>query len=193
MLVEQAVIARMEGLSNINIFEKAFSEKERLETGKCLKGQTHYTSEDFGTIKLGLNASNQSRNVTLVDIENGITAYAIFRFCPKESSKMGQFLEHLVTNATPRSLLLAVVNSIQSDNLNRNDRTLLNMFYKDLDQMIDLKFGRILLALSTPLQLETMLSQDLPYVTMYAEEIELCASQNNCTGIAPLINGIGEY
>ena len=106
---------------------------------------------------------------------------------------MGQFLEQLVTNATPRSLLLAVVNSLQSDNLNRNDRTLLNMFYKDLDRMMDLKFGRILLALSTPSQLETMLAQDLPFVTMYAEEIDLCSSQKNCTAIAALINTIGEY
>ena len=59
--------------------------------------------------------------------------------------------------------------------------------------MMDLKFGKILLALSTPSQLETMLAKDLPYVTMYAEEIKLCSSQNNCTGIAALINTLGEY
>ena len=106
---------------------------------------------------------------------------------------MGQFMEQLITNATPRSLLLAVVNSLQSDNLNKNDRTLLTMFYKDLDRMMNLKFGRILLALSTPSQLKTMLAQDLPFVTEYAEDIELCSSQNNCTGIAALINTIGEF
>ena len=106
---------------------------------------------------------------------------------------MGQFLEQLVTKATPRSLLLAVVNSLQSDNLNRNDRTLLNMFYKELDQIMDLKFGRVLLALSTLAQLKTMLAKDLPYVATYEEEIEHCSFQDNCTGIAALINTIGEY
>ena len=106
---------------------------------------------------------------------------------------MGLFLEQLVSNATPRSLLLAVVNSLQLDNLNRNDRTLLNMFYKDLDQMMDLKFGRVLLALSTHSQLENMLAQDLPFVTEYAEEIHLCTNENNCTGILAHINTLGKY
>ena len=106
---------------------------------------------------------------------------------------MGQFLEQLVLNATPRSLLLAVVNSLQSNNLNRNDRTLLNMFYKDLDRMMDLKFGKVLLALSTHSQLENMLAQDLPYVTKYAEEIRLCSYEKKCAGITALINTIGEY
>ena len=106
---------------------------------------------------------------------------------------MGQFLEKLVSNATPRSLLLAVVNSLQSDNLNRNDRTLLNMFYKDLDRKMDLMFGRVLLALSTHSQLKTMLAKDLPYVTQYAEEINLCSSETNCTGITALISTLGDY
>ena len=193
MLVEQAAIARMEGLSNGDIIRKAFSEKERIDTGKCLRGHSYYSSKDFGTVQLGLDASSNVGNVALSDIENGITAYAIFLFCPKEASKMGQFMEQLVSNASPRSLLLAVVNSLQSDNLNRNDRALLNMFYKDLDRIMDLKFGRILLALSTHSQLETMLAKDLPYATQYAEEIHHCISEYNCTGITSLISTIGDY
>ena len=101
-------------------------------------------------------------------------------------------MEQLVSNATARSLLLAVVNSLQSDNLNKNDRAMLNMFYRDLDQMMDLKLGRILLAISTQSQLETMLAKDLPYVTKYAKEIELCSSGKDCTGIRALINTIGK-
>ena len=194
MMVKQAANARIEeGLPSLDIFEKAFSEKGRLETGKCAEGETYFSAEDFGSIQLGLGGTNSHLgNVTYADIKNGITTYSIFLFCPKESSKISQFLEELVSNASPRTLLLTVVNSLQSDWLNRNDRILLGMFYKQLNQMMDLKFGRILLALSTPMQLKTMLAQDLPYITEYAQEIERCTTENNCTGITALINTIGE-
>ena len=105
---------------------------------------------------------------------------------------MGQFMEQLVKNATPRSLLLIVVNSLQSENLNRNDQTMLNMLYKELDRRLDLKFGRILLALSTQAELKAMLDKELPFFTEYVEEIDHCAYQNNCSGIRALINTLGE-
>ena len=77
--------------------------------------------------------------------------------------------------------------------MNRNDQTLLGKFYKDLDQMMDLKLGRVLLAISSQSQLETMLAKDLPFVTEYAEEIHLCSSEKNCTGLTALVNTIGEF
>ena len=156
-LVDQTHSARVIGHSEEEIFQKMFTEKEKRET--C--------SETFSTLHLRLNSTNKRGAISKHDIEIGLMANAILSFCPKKESKIGQFMEQLVKNATPRSLLLIVVNSLQSENLNRNDQTMLNMLYKELDRRLDLKFGRILLALSTQAELKAMLDKELPFFTEY--------------------------
>ena len=194
MLIEQTAIAKRKGLLNEDIFESAFSEKKRLKAENCSKGYTYYSEEKFMAIQLGFgDNSSYSGNITSVDIENGLIAYALLLFCPNEASKVGHFMEQLVLNSTPRDLLLGVVNSLHSDHLSRNDRDLLNQFFKEVNQVLGLTFGRVLLALSTQAQLEVMLAKDLPYVTDYAIDIQQCLSQNNCTGIKTLIDTLGEY
>ena len=98
--------------------ERASEQKSEMEAegyiGKCSLGQMSFTEEAFGKVTLGLNTSLQSEQPTYEDIETGLHIYAILLFCPKETSKLGNFLQDLVSNASPRTLLLTVFNSIQS-------------------------------------------------------------------------------
>ena len=144
-------------------------------------------------ITLGLSKSNITIGhvPTKEDIKNGLYLYSILSFCPKDASKIGQFLESLVLKASPRTILLSVVNSLESNMLTKTERVLLGKFYEALNEIMDLRFGKVLLALSSPTQLEVMLAQDLPYIKPYSLEIKQCLKQSNCEQMIELIETIG--
>ena len=196
-LVALASQARLEGLQTDMLFSRAFEDKESMlvngTIGECSKGQMVYRRTDLDKITLGLSKSNSTVEhvPTIEDIENGLHLYAIFRFCPKEASKIGQFLELLVSTASPRTILLSVVNSLKSNMLTKTDRVLLSKFYEALDKILDLRFGKILLALSSPTQLEAMLAQDLPYIMPYSLEIKECLKHSKCEKMIELLETIG--
>ena len=154
-----------------------------------------YTKTDLEQISLGLNQiTTPDDNVASIeDIKNGLHLYAIFRFCPKDASKIGQFMESLVSTASPRTILLSVVNSLESNMLTRTERTLLGKFYEALDKVMDLKYGKILLALSSPTQLETMLAKELPYIAPYSQGIVDCLQESRCEKMVELIESIGNF
>ena len=113
---------------------------------ECSKGLMVYRRTDLDKITLGLSKSNITigQVPTNEDIKNGLHLYSIFRFCPKDASKIGQFLELLVSTASPRTILLSLVNSLESNMLTRMERVLLGKFYEALDKIMNLSFGKIL-------------------------------------------------
>ena len=106
-LVDLALQARLEGLQTDMLIGRAFEEKESMQRngtiGECSKGQMVYRRTDLDKITLGLSKSNITigQVPTNEDIKNGLHLYAIFCFCPKDASKIGQFLELLVSTASP--------------------------------------------------------------------------------------------
>ena len=143
-------------------------------------------------ITLGLNTTSHPQQPTEDDIETGLYIYSIFFYCPKETSKLGMFLHDLVMNATPRTLLLTVVNSLNSNLLTTKERTMLGEFYKVLGQVMNLKMGKIMLALSSnPSTLQS--AEELPYLEEYSGLIEQCVSEANCSAIKSLIGTLGKY
>ena len=75
--------------------------------------------------------------------------------------------------------------------LTKTERVFLGKFYEALNEIMDLRFGKVLLALSSPTQLEVMLAQDLPYIKPYSLEIKQCLKQSNCEQMIELIETIG--
>ena len=161
--------------------------------GKCSKGLMVYKKAARDKITLGLSKSNITIGhvPTNEDFKNGLRLFAIFHFCPKDASKIGQFLESLVSTASPRTILLSVVNSLESNMLTKTERVFLGKFYEALNEIMDLRFGKVLLALSLPTQLEVMLAQDLPYIKPFSMEIKQCLKQFNCEQMIELIETIG--
>ena len=196
-LVGLTLQARLEGLHDNVLIARAFEEKEIL-TGnntvrKCSRGQMSYKRTDLDKFTLGLNKTNTTIEhvATNEDIKNGLLYYAMFRFCPKGGSKIGQFLELLVSTASPRTILLSLVNSLESNMLTRTERVFLGKFYEALNKIMDLSFGKILLALSSPTQLESMLAQDMPFIEPYSKEIEECLQEYKCGKLVELIETLG--
>ena len=197
-LVDLASQARLEGLQTDVLLGRAFGEKENMQRngtiGECSKGMMAYRRTDLDQITLGLSKSNITIGhvPTNEDIKNGLHLYAIFHFCAKDASKIGQFLELLVSTASPRTILLSLVNSLESNMLTKMERVLLGKFYEALDKILDLSFGKILLALSSPTQLEAMLAQEMPYIVPYSQEIKECLQESKCEKMAELIETTGK-
>ena len=75
--------------------------------------------------------------------------------------------------------------------LTRMERVQLGKFYEALDKIMDLSYGKILLALSSPTQLEAMLAQEMPYIVPYSQEIKECLQESNCEKMVELIETTG--
>ena len=54
-----------------------------------------------------------------------------------------------------------------------------------------LRFGKILLALSSPTQLEAMVADEKPYILPFSQEIKECLQESNCGKLVELIEQAG--
>ena len=196
-LVKLASLARLDGIPNDVLLNRAFEEKESMKRngtiGKCSRGQMLFRDTAVDQITLGLNGSKGTIGhvPTVEDMKNGLHLYAIFCFCPENASKIGQFLESLVSTSSPRTILLSLVNSLESTMLSKMERVMLGKFYEALNKIMDLRFGKILLAYSSPSKLEAMLAEDLPFIMPYSQVIKDCLYESKCAEMVGLIETIG--
>ena len=63
---------------------------------------------------------------------------------------------------------------------------MLGEFYQVLTHLLDLQMGKILLALSKPSELKTLLSEDSPFLSRYSQQLTSCLSGMNCSGVKTL-------
>ena len=105
--------------------------------------------------------------------------YAIL-FCNKETLELRQFLENVVSTQSPRALLLAIVNTLQSQKISWRNKVFLGEIYRAVEKMFDLQLGKILIALSTPSQLISVMDHDLPYLSAYEKPIKRCLTDGKC-------------
>ena len=195
-----AVKAKSQGMTREEIVVGALHEKERLEAkgeiGKCSNGQMDLRRMDFEQISIG---PNNSFTVTVTDLplnndlETGLAITAIFLFCPSESIKMGRFLNSLASDASPRKLLAALVNTFETSTMTKLEKTMATKFFTTLDEIMKLSFGKVLLAVSPPSKLQTMLVEELPYIASFSTKLNECFSSSSCDGIQDVINTIGMY
>ena len=119
--------------------------------------------------------------------------YSAIVFCPESNMKLYQFLHSLLSTQSPRTIIQATVNTIQSgdikDNLNRNA---LNQFYLALDKIFWFQYGKILLALTSSSEIEHMISKDLPYLTNFTQDIKHCLSSADCQGVMEVVQSLGK-
>ena len=54
-----------------------------------------------------------------------------------------------------------------------------------------LSFGKVLLALSPPSTLKTMMAEEMPFIAPFSTHLNQCFSRGNCDGIQDIINTIG--
>ena len=124
------------------------------------------------------------------DIEIGLALYMIAVHCPKETIKLAQFVLQLVKEESLPTILLAIVNTLQSDQLTMSHRILLGRIYNVLDDLFGLNLGKILLATSSPVQLAAFHKQYLPFLNYSDEHVQQCISGHSCNDVFGSIQGI---
>ena len=83
------------------------------------------------------------------------------------------------------------LNTIHIEHLEYKNRKRLGKFYQELNKTFNFQNGRILMALSSPSELEGMLAKDLPYLSPYKQKVEECVRESSCKGLNDLIKDIG--
>ena len=124
------------------------------------------------------------------DIEIGFAIYMIAVHCPKETTKLAQFLLQLAREESLPTILLALINTLQSDDLTLSHRILLGRIYNVLEDLFGLHLGKVLLATSSPVQLAAFQKQYLPFLNYSDEHVQQCLSGHSCNNIFGSIQGI---
>ena len=147
--------------------------------------------DDFSEVLI----SDQSKNISSIDIMQedikiGFALYMIAVHCSKETTKLAQFLLQLVKEESLPKILLAIINTLQSDDLTMSHRILLGRIYNVLEDLFGLHLGKVLLATSSPVQLAAFQNQYLPFLNYSDEHVQQCISRHSCNDVFGSIQGI---
>ena len=162
-------------------------------TTMCSQGQVkpEHFSKLFSSIKLDLSLDATKTTVNDEDITTGFMIFSVVVYC-SESVALSQFLHSLLTTQSPRTIIQATVNTIESDNIKDNtNRQLLNDYFQSLNRTFNFEYGKILMALSSPSELQAMMDKNSPYFTNFSKDIHLCLSGDSCHGLMDSIKSLG--
>ena len=193
--------ARKENISTADTILRVVRQKQTISeenesiNGSCFCERISDSQHLFDTIDLDLKKTHDDiveDSITEEDIETGLKMYYAILFCNKEALELRQFLENVVSTQSPRALLLAIVNTLQSQNISWRNKVFLGEIYGAVEKVFDLQLGKILIALSTPSQLISVMDHDLPYLSAYEKPIKRCLTDGKCQEVRTLIGSLGK-
>ena len=198
-MVQLARHARTQNITREEIINKTMLEKANL----IAKGNIQYAIMCLGNqispryyqvidqINVGLNDQIDG----LIYDEDYLTGYMLFStliYC-SESVALSQFLYGLISIQSPRTIIQATVNTLQSENVRESSNKIkLSQFYLALDKIFHFQLGKILLASASPSELKAMLAKDWPYFTHYSKDIDKCLRGDSCQGVGNLVQTLGK-
>ena len=202
-MVILAMEARKANISMADTILTTVIQKEiKLKENESLNGSCHCerisVSQQnylFDIIDLNLNKTHDDSSEDLIteeDIATGLKMYYVIIFCNKESLELRRFLEIVVSTQSPRTLLLSIVITLQSERLSWRNKVFLGEIYQAFEKMFDLQLGKILIALSTPSQMTSVMDHDLPYLSTYEKPIKQCLTDGYCQEVRTLIGSLGK-
>ena len=107
--------------------------------------------------------------------------------------KLYNFLVNLTTTQSRRTVLRAVINTLESPKLEEIvERSQVLEFFQALDRIFQLEYGKVLLAMSSSLQLEDMLERELPFLANYTEEVRSCLNASSCDDVKREVDSLGK-
>ena len=185
------------------IIEEAFKEKanqikkKSMDTAYCSKGQIRPWNSNYAVIfdkvvqQIGKDTSPSP--ISYDDLVLGYSMFSSMIHCPESKIQTYQFLHRLLLTQSPRTIIQATANTIQSEDINEDDiQKGLNKFYFALNRIFNFQFGKILLATASPPELQMMMAKDRPYISAYIEEIQQCLQKDSCQGVLDIINTLGQ-
>ena len=131
------------------------------------------------------------KTFTEEDIETGFMLFSAIIFC-SEPVALTQFLHILLSTQSPRTIIHAAVNTIQSEDIKEIlTRNLMNNFYLDLDKIFQFHLGKIHMATASSSQLQSMIAKDWPYFTQHSHHIDQCLNNESCEGVYNITRSLG--
>ena len=199
-MVQLVSRARDQNISREEVIDKFVKKKANLiKTGflqyttMCSGGRVkeENNKDIFSEILTNLDIESRQVDVTEEDIKSGFLIFSSIVHC-SESVALTQFLHSLLSTQSPRTIIQATVNTIQSEGIAEDmNRKKFNEFFLALDKIFHFQLGKILLAISSPSQLQTMRDKDLPYFTHYSQDLDQCLNGASCLGVTDLVNTLG--
>ena len=110
----------------------------------------------------------------------GVALYMIGKHCPEETLKISQFLLQLAKEESFPTFILATINTLQSRQLTLYHKQLLRKIYHVLDDLFGFHLGQILLATTSPDQLNALQDQGMPFWNLSDQAIQSCFSRSSC-------------
>ena len=196
-IVKIAGKAQRKNMTEDEITSKVIQESALIKSlGSCPYGQVEdekFMEQVF--LKLNnLAASDEIENITDEDIVTWFSLYSVLLYCPEEETlKIFQFLHELISSHSPRTIIQATVNTIQSDGILKTyNRNFLGQYYQTLDKIFNFQLGKILLALSSTIEIRNMMEKNFPYFLQYREQIEQYLSGRGIQEVIDLVQEIGD-
>ena len=217
MMVQLASNARANNMTMEELIDETMKEKTKLinsgfiqYTSMCSGGQVTkglYPKVFAKILKIKTDYSDKSKfwqlgvikvkqlsdiEITDEDLTNGFMLFSAIAYC-SEPVALSQFLHNLLSNQSPRTIIQATVNTIQSENIKeRISRKLLKNFYLSLDKIFHFQLGKIHLATASKSHLESMMAKNWPYFTPFSQEIDQCLNNASCQGVRDIITHLGK-
>ena len=199
-MVELARQARVKGLTAENFIDmvtKVKMDKTRfLElSAKCdgnqltLDDRTEVLNDTYTFLD-----DNSLGSLLDVDIKTGFMLYSAVIYCDyTPRGKLAKFLHNLIARESPRTIIKTLVNSIEIGQLMELvDPSMVSAFYSALDSILQLQYGKVLLATAPRNHLERVLERGWPYFTNMSHHVSMCLNGTNCQEALDLVNSLGE-
>ena len=195
-MVRAAATERVSNKSGKEIIKKAIEKKidflrtQGLSHSVCGNEQMYIDFDKFSN-ELISDQSNKilSSGITKEDAEIGLAIYEIATHCPAESTKIAKFMLKLAKEESLPTFILAITNTLESDQVKLHHKILLGKIYEVLDKLFGLYLGKILLATSSPSQLSAFQDQYLPYFNNSDQHVQECLSGHSCADVIGPIQG----
>ena len=208
-MVTTAKQARVNNMTRSEIIDIAIQEKtEMVRTGRlkyetmCYGGLLRENSYKavFEEISIDPSPEMAFQDVSDDDIKLGKDLFVSMVFCSKDAIKPYLFLDGLLSNESPRTIIKATVNTIQSKTFSKfvsdNNNYIKTMerfkqFYLALDKLFDFQLAKILLATESIPHLQAMRDNDLPYSTKFTKTLDKCLTGTSCESVMRQVDNLG--
>ena len=197
-MVRLASKARANNMTTDHIVLEIIKEKSKLIENRnieyvnmCSEGQIRH--DKFGVVfdSISLDLSEVTTPIIDEDIKAGIMLFSVVVYC-SEPVALSQFLHSLLSSESPRTIIQATVNTIESDNVKEPQNIeRMKQFYLALDKIFHFQLGKILLAISSQSEIAAMTAKEWPYLTHYSQEIEQCLKEDSCQGVSDAVHTLG--
>ena len=171
-LVDIAMKLRLYNMTKSDILKEVIRQKSQTSAMRyvdemCFSGQVRADYQKYAFSELASKAKTirTSGEPLSEDYEVGYGIFHAMVFCPAMVFKMYNFIDHLLSNETSRTIIQTIVHLIQSGvNTDAATLTLLKQFYPILASALNLQYGNTLLAISTMAQLRAAKKQQVAFL-----------------------------